>query len=189
MNEPSLPQIIPIPNSRIKDITSQRFSRLVVLGFVGISAYGKALWLCECDCKKCVVIAGNKLRSGHSRSCGCLSIDTVIARSQTHGLRSAPEYDVWNAMIQRCSNPKNKKYADYGGRGITVCARWRRFENFYADMGKRPTSAYSLERIDNNAGYEPTNCRWATIDEQLSNQRGQSPTYLGRQNDDPCAVG
>lgn len=90
--------------------------------------------------------------------------------SKSHGMHDSPEYQVWVNMIQRCTNPKNNRYKHYGGRGITVCERWRKFENFYTDMGKRP-NGLSIDRINNNGSYEPKNCRWATSSEQQLNKR------------------
>lgn len=91
----------------------------------------------------------------------------------THGMRGSPEYNSWSGMIQRCYNPSAEQYGYYGGRGITVCDRWRKFENFYADMGPRPEpkALYSIDRINNDGNYEPDNCRWATAVEQVANRR------------------
>lgn len=107
---------------------------------------------------------------GITKSCGCLHRETVIARSTKHGMAGTSEYDIWSAMIQRTTNPKNKAWDSYGGRGIGVCDRWLRFENFYADMGPRP-AGLTLERVDNDRGYSPENCKWATYVEQRHNQR------------------
>ena len=93
---------------------------------------------------------------------------------KTHGMWRSPEYNSWAAMKQRCTNPKHIAFNHYGGRGITICERWVKFENFLADMGKRPSSAYSLDRIDTNGNYEPGNCRWATHSQQICNRRGSS---------------
>jgi hypothetical protein len=151
------------------DLTGQRFGRLVALKEIG-RANGFVLWLCRCDCgSKTKVLSGN-LRSGHSRSCGCMKGHPTHghARNYTH----TPTFKSWHSMLQRCDNPNRKGYKHWGGRGITVCERWRKFENFLADMGERPPGL-SIDRIDNDRGYFPGNCRWATRSQQNSNQRKQ----------------
>jgi hypothetical protein len=105
---------------------------------------------------------------------------TVVPRHEWHGLKNTREYWSWAAMLDRCRNPNNGAYANYGGRGIKVCERWQKFSNFLIDMGHRP-AGHSLERIDNDKGYEPSNCRWATRDDQSKNRRNNRwLTFLGR---------
>jgi hypothetical protein len=127
-----------------------------------------------------VIKAGSALRSGNTKSCGCLRRELGRAHgiaSKRHGEgasgRETPEYRAWAAMLCRCRNPRHKSYADYGGRGVTVCERWRAYENFLADMGRRPDRFHSLDRINNAGNYEPGNCRWATWEEQNTNRRPQ----------------
>lgn len=116
-----------------------------------------------CDCGQLSVVARSNLSTGHTVSCGCW-------QGKKHGNSYMPEYRVWCAMIYRCNNPKARSYKDYGGRGIKICDRWLKFENFLADMGELPLGL-SIDRKDNNGNYEPGNCRWATAQQQQLNKR------------------
>lgn len=150
----------------IKDITGQKFSRLTVIAFAGRERDSHSRWLCRCDCGKIKVIDRNHIVRGKTRSCGCLKI------RHGHSTTSfvSGTYHTWDAMLQRCLNPNNRNYYWYGERGITVCARWLDFANFFADMGERP-EGYSIERIDVNGNYEPSNCKWIPKGEQWKNRR------------------
>jgi hypothetical protein len=165
----------------IKDLTGMEFDRLRVLEMVPErSPHGKVMWLCECRCGNMVRVSGNALKKRNTRSCGCLSREVTGAINRSHGMSRRPVYITWCAMKDRCYNPRNKKYGDYGGRGIYVCDRWRdSFENFLEDMGERPFPRAELDRLDNDGPYSPDNCKWATRRENMAHTRC-SPTLTAR---------
>ena len=128
------------------------------------------MWLCLCDCGTKRPVNGGNLRKQLSLSCGCASKAIKHGHARSSGRRSS-EYNIWAQMLWRCDSPKAAFYNRYGGRGIKVCDRWRTFANFIADVGRRPSHLYTLDRLDVNGNYESGNCRWATAEEQMQNQR------------------
>lgn len=174
------------PHCNFKDLTGIYFGRLHVIGYAGKTRDGRTRWACNCQCGGTAVVAGKKLNNGHTQSCGCLLKEHArknAAKSRTHGQTKTATYQAWRGMRDRCENPSNSSYKNYGGRGIKVCQRWlESFENFFADMGARPTAKHSLDRFpDQDGDYEPKNCRWATWTEQQRNKRNNSLlTYNGK---------
>lgn len=157
---------------KLIDLTGSTFGRLTVLRRHPVNSGKRVQWVCICECGVEKIVTGHGLTSGDTKSCGCLARESVLTRSITHGMSGHPLHNVWNSMIQRCYNEKSASYKNYGARGIRVCSRWREsFENFYADMGERPTNEHSIERLDGNKDYQPDNCVWATRKEQARNKR------------------
>jgi hypothetical protein len=157
---------------QMMDLTGQKFGRLTAVSRAPKLKSRNNRWNCVCECGNTTTASCADLRSGHSNSCGCYMIDRIKETNTTHGQAlKTPEYNTWNLMRDRCTNPNNNRYMRYGGRGIKVCDRWlNSFENFFKDMGKRPSYKHSIDRWPNNDGnYEPGNCRWGTKKEQADN--------------------
>ena len=172
--------------ARTIDLTGQRFGRLIVLERVGTSKSGRIKWLCQCDCGKSATTTGTNLRTGVTKSCGCYMIECETTRIKeictTHGKSHTRLYRTWKNMKQRCYNPNNTYYHRYGGRGITICAEWKQdFKAFYDwAMSNGYTDELTIDRIDVNGNYEPSNCRWVTKEIQNKNtRRNINITYKG----------
>lgn len=158
---------------RRTDLTGQVFGMLTALLLAEIRN-GRSYWRCRCECGKEKIVLASSLVYGSTKSCGRCAL--IIHGEASPGAETT-EYRSWSSMMSRCNNPNHDSWASYGGRGIGVCDRWRSYRNFLADMGRKPTAAHSIERVDVNGNYDPANCRWATKKEQVANRR---PFKTGR---------
>lgn len=158
-----------MPNRKVPVKIGDRFGQVVILSEISHPIYS-----CQCDCGNVAGLNVLLLRRG-TRSCGCLRIKA----RRTHGKSATPEYHAWHDFMRRCYNKNHVGYKDYGGRGITVCERWKKFENFLEDIGPRPSSLHSIDRVNVDGNYEPGNCRWATAKQQMRNQRIRNPLGKG----------
>lgn len=166
-----------VTTRKIKSLVGEKFGRLTVVEFAGRKgSHTCSTWRCLCDCGKERIVRGDCLKGGVTKSCGCLARERSSARiiklATKHGKSGTAEYLAWLNMVKRCGDRKTPYFKNYGGRGIAVCDDWKNsFETFLRDMGTRPSGKYSLDRIDNNGNYEPSNCRWSTKVEQQTNMR------------------
>lgn len=165
---------------KIIDRTGLRYGKLTVIDKAPNKSVTdtNARWSCLCDCGKTTIAYGQDLGRGKHQSCGCLHRGDAGKRNKTHGMSRTVAYRAWCQMRNRCNNPKSTKFKYYGARGIKVCERWSKFENFISDMG-HPSDGLSLDRIDVNGDYEPSNCQWATKVQQANNKRVARLTYNG----------
>jgi len=163
------------------DIVGNKYGKLYVIKDVGTSEDGHSLFRCKCDCgNEKVIIGGSLTKKNGTKSCGCLIIETTIKNKTTHGKTKTPEFATWSAFLNRCYNKNNKNYNKYGEKGIKVCNRWKKsFINFLKDMGNRPSSKHTIDRINPHGDYTPENCRWATLLQQSHNQRVHSTSTTG----------
>lgn len=168
---------------KFQDLSNKKFGKWTVVEKAG-SYRGSSIYKCVCDCGSIKNVLRPNLISGKTKSCGCGKSEAVALKKITHGQsrkknqKATKVYTIWSSMLNRCNNKNNSAYKNYGGRGINVCDRWLKFENFLQDMGE-PKSNESIDRIDNNKGYFPENCRWATAKIQ---NRNKSNTKLTEQD-------
>ena len=160
---------------RRKDLTGRQFGRLTVLYWTETRALSRnAVWRCQCECGIKPVVAARSLVSGAATSCGCFRKERSAAanrkRLTTHGMAYTRTFRIWGLMLNRCRNERATQFKHYGGRGIKVCDAWREFAEFFKDMGEAP-DGLTLDRIDSNGNYEPSNCRWASKVQQMNNMR------------------
>ena len=172
------------------NLTNQRFDRLVVIRRVGNDRHGKSRFEVRCDCGTTKVVGGQGLRRGSSRSCGCLKSEVAAAlapslheANRTHSMSRSAEYTAWAQAVQRTCNPQSPNYADYGGRGIDIDPEWvgpGGFAKFIACIGPKDDPSLSLDRVNNELGYWPSNIRWADASTQMFNRRGYGKNRIER---------
>lgn len=155
----------------VRRMIGEKFGELVVTSQAPTGTRGYLSWNCKCSCGKRVIVDGDRLRAGERTACGLDGHHAKKPKSRYSREEWKAEYGAWVNMRQRCNSSTHPRFMDYGGRGITVCERWKLFDNFADDMGKRPSDDHSLDRKDANGNYEPGNCKWSTATEQARNRR------------------
>lgn len=167
-------------SNRLTDMVGVVIGSVTGVRRIGTSASGDALWEFQCPCGGLFVATGYAVRSGNRKSCSACSKRRTVNASVTHGLTDSQEYTIWSGMKARCLNKNAISYHRYGGRGISICARWESsFDNFLLDMGSRPSRHHSIDRVDNDGDYTPENCRWASHAEQANNKRNNVQVVIG----------
>jgi len=171
------------------EFVPETYGRLTTLGPPFTLAYGRCgsrcvNQVCLCECGATGVYRVASLKKQTTVSCGCFRRETTATMATVHSMSATPEYAAWAGMIQRCDNKARNRYSDYGGRGIGYCERWKKFENFFLDMGEKPSPKHTLDRFPNKDGnYEPSNCRWATPEQQNNNRRSNRLIMIGDKTD------
>jgi len=168
--------------ARKLDLTGKNVGRLTVLEFAYIQGK-KRIWKCQCDCGNYAFIETCAINAGRQVSCGCygreIASEVCIKRNTSHGKSNSRIYKIWFDMVRRCNDERRPAYKLYGAKGVKICDRWLKFENFLEDMGDPPSEKYSIDRIDYKGNYEPQNCRWATDFEQANNRSNNHVLFIG----------